>query len=372
MAVSVVSALAAAAQVQDPQAYVRCADVEVVDGELWVATGARVVKIEKATGAQTEFVIDEVNENGQFTVNNIAAHGGDDIWFSCSVAGTAHYDGAEFTVENGLQATASKRCSRVAVDGDGIPWASTGVGGIWGLDGGAWSQDYPYGGEGVGMYYTTGMAFDSEGLLWWTGSMIADGLGYCSPKDGWQSVTGQNNELMEAFAGFQFVSLAIDEAGTKWMGLNWPAVAAYHKDGTWERIELVTEFEDGVDYAYNAYDAQVGPDGRVWVAYKQSLFAINADKTVEELKIPLDADAGVITCFKHDGDVIWIGTSKGWLCKWDGTAVEHFNLSAGVESVAADSESDDAPTYDIYGRRVERTVPGNIYIRGGRKFVEVR
>lgn len=345
----------------------RCNDVETVGDNVWVATGARVVRIEKATGAQTEFVVDEVNEIGQYMVNNIAAHGGDDIWFSCSVAGTAHYDGAEFTVENGLQAMASKMCRRVAVDGDGNPWASTGIGGIWSLDGNRWSQTYPYCGEGVGMFYTTGMAFDMEGTLWWMSSQMSEGFGYCAPGAGWQAVTAQNNGLYEALADYKFTSLAIDGGDTKWLGLNWPEVVAYHKDGTWERIKLISDFENGVDYVFDVNDAQTGPDGRIWVAYKQSLFAVGTGNSVEETRIPLDVEAGIITCFKHDGDVIWIGTSKGGLYKWTGSSVEHFDLSAGVERVATDGAADETPIYDLHGRRVERMVPGQIYVRGGRK-----
>lgn len=42
------------------------------------------------------------------------------------------------------------------------------------------------------------------------------------------------------------------------------------------------------------------------------------------------------------------------------------NSADGIEADAAGS---DATVYDVFGRRVRLTVPGSVYIRGGKKFV---
>lgn len=52
----------------------------------------------------------------------------------------------------------------------------------------------------------------------------------------------------------------------------------------------------------------------------------------------------------------------------DGKLVYGKNPGAGMSVVGSDELSDDT-TYDVLGRRVDTTIPGSIYIRGGKKFV---
>ncbi|MDE6393532.1 MAG: hypothetical protein K2L59_09740 [Muribaculaceae bacterium] len=40
-----------------------------------------------------------------------------------------------------------------------------------------------------------------------------------------------------------------------------------------------------------------------------------------------------------------------------------------VDGIEADAAGSDAPVYDVFGRRIDTTVPGSVYIRGGKKFV---
>jgi hypothetical protein len=42
---------------------------------------------------------------------------------------------------------------------------------------------------------------------------------------------------------------------------------------------------------------------------------------------------------------------------------------SGIEAIAADNTTTNGAIYDIYGRRVQHTVPGNIYICNGKKFI---
>lgn len=42
---------------------------------------------------------------------------------------------------------------------------------------------------------------------------------------------------------------------------------------------------------------------------------------------------------------------------------------SGIEAIAADNATTNGAIYDIYGRRVQHTVPGNIYICNGKKFI---
>ncbi len=43
--------------------------------------------------------------------------------------------------------------------------------------------------------------------------------------------------------------------------------------------------------------------------------------------------------------------------------------TAGVEGVTLPTADEDLPVYGLDGRRVKTTVPGHIYIKGGKKFV---
>ncbi len=52
----------------------------------------------------------------------------------------------------------------------------------------------------------------------------------------------------------------------------------------------------------------------------------------------------------------------------DGKLIYGKNPGAGISSLISDELSDEA-TYDVLGRRVRSTVPGSLYIRGGKKFV---
>ncbi len=40
-----------------------------------------------------------------------------------------------------------------------------------------------------------------------------------------------------------------------------------------------------------------------------------------------------------------------------------------VDGIEADAAGSNAPVYDVFGRRVRSTIPGSVYIRGGKKFV---
>lgn len=44
--------------------------------------------------------------------------------------------------------------------------------------------------------------------------------------------------------------------------------------------------------------------------------------------------------------------------------------SAGIEFVSTDEKEKDNNTYDLFGRKVETPIPGNVYIRNGVKFIQ--
>jgi Tfp pilus assembly major pilin PilA len=45
------------------------------------------------------------------------------------------------------------------------------------------------------------------------------------------------------------------------------------------------------------------------------------------------------------------------------------SISAGVDDITIDAANDDAPTYDLYGRRVFNLQDGQLYVRKGQKFI---
>ena len=77
-------------------------------------------------------------------------------------------------------------------------------------------------------------------------------------------------------------------------------------------------------------------------------------------------------CFPEPDNGIFLGGFRE--CIEDGEVIftfADFGDPGSVDGIADDSASaiaDDA-TYDVMGRRVSSTVPGSVYIRGGRKFV---
>lgn len=69
-----------------------------------------------------------------------------------------------------------------------------------------------------------------------------------------------------------------------------------------------------------------------------------------------------------------VGTSDSYRAAWGWDYFTNFietdNFpSAGVVEVSRDVMGQNCPTYDLYGRKVERLIPGNIYICGGKKFI---
>lgn len=344
-------------------------DIEVVGNDLWLAQGATIIKRDKTTGEQMRFTLEDYDRFTSGNVCNIAAKSADDVWFSCSWAGIVHYDGEKFELSNQMGATQTLRCYFVAFDNEGALWASLGYGGFSRLVDGLWVKTYEYeGSEFYAAYHNTGMAFDSNNKMWWTANQSMDGFGYCSPEAGWNAISSEN-DFYDLYGSYSFNTLAIDSDDNKWLGVKGSQMLKYGAEGNPQLFSLVNVFHDG-DNTAPVYDAQVGPDGRIWVAVRNALYAFTGKDDIERVEIPFAESDVRIRSFKHDGDGIWLGTAEHGLFYWHDGQLESVDLSAGVDDVIADVSDDTAaPTYDIMGRRVERTVPGCLYIRAGRKFV---
>lgn len=212
------------------------------------------------------------------------------------------------------------------------------------------------------------MAFDTDNKMWWSASQPLDGFGYCAPETGWLAISN-NDDFHNQYGTCTFNSLAIDTDNNKWLGVKGSAILKYGADGSTQLFTLFDVFHDG-DNTAPVLDVQIGPDGRVWAANGHSLYAFTGKDDLERIEIPFPEEDVTISCFKHDGDGIWIGTAGHGLFHWREGRFESVDLSAGVRDIAADEIADrEAPVYDIMGRKVERTTPGNLYIRGGHKFV---
>lgn len=68
--------------------------------------------------------------------------------------------------------------------------------------------------------------------------------------------------------------------------------------------------------------------------------------------------------------------NKAYLYKEDGFGNAKVRIisereAAGIDNIAVDMDEDSgsAAIYDLYGRRVTNTIPGNLYIRNGKKFI---
>lgn len=61
-------------------------------------------------------------------------------------------------------------------------------------------------------------------------------------------------------------------------------------------------------------------------------------------------------------------TAPGWDYMTNFIETDDFP-AAGIESVATDRNEQDGITYDLFGRKVKKLYPGNIYIRNGKKLL---
>lgn len=346
-----------------------CADIEVSGDNVWVAVGAELIKLDKIGGNQTRYVIDADNVNSQSSVVNIAADAAGNVWAACGFAGVARFDGSALTVAK--PATGGHDyCSRIALAADGTPMAALGYGGFYSNVGGQWTKVYEYGGSDIyGGYANNGLAFDSDGRLWWTATQSTDGFGYCSATDGWHAVS-RETAFVTDYGSYQPTSLAVDDKGVKLIGVRGASFIKYDADGTTGVVALPAQ-ADEAEMSMPVRDIQALHGGKVMMAYGASIYSVvytPAEGSAERVDLPLAAGE-TVTCFCPDGDGLFVGTSEGNLYFWDGSALNPLDIHAGVEQVAADVADDDAPTYNIMGHRVETIVPGNLYIRAGRKFI---
>lgn len=348
----------------------RCNDIQLTGDDLWIAVDGSVLKRNLSTGRQTElFNFANHEQSSADAVYNIAAKASDDVWVSCGKAGVAHYDGEKVELSNSVGASASSRCRFVGFDRNGTLWAALGYGGFSKYESGEWHNAYDYRGSDIySSYYVTGMSFDSGNKMWWSASQPRDGFGYCSPETEWCAIS-DSDDFYNQYGTHTLNSLAIDTDNNKWLGVKGSSILKYGADESTQLFTLYEVFHDG-DNTAPVLDVQIGPDGRVWVANGHSLCAFTCKDDIERIEIPFPEKDVVITCFKHEGDGIWIGTDAHGLFHWQGGRLESVNLSAGVCDITADETVDrETPVYDIMGRTVKRTVPGNLYIRGGHKFI---
>lgn len=349
---------------------IRCNDIQLAGNDLLIAVDGTVLKRNLTTGEQTElFNFGNYSQSPADVVYNIAVKSPDDVWISCGKAGVAHYDGENFELSNSVGAIASSRCRFVAFDRDGTLWAALGYGGFSKYENGEWHKTYEYLGSGIySNYYVNGVVFDSNNKMWWSANQPREGFGYCTPETGWHAISDET-EFYNKYGTCTFNSLTIDADNNKWLGVRGSGILKYGANGTTLLFPLFTEFHDGDNIA-PVDDAQVGPDGRVWVANGHSLYAFTGQDDIEAIEIPFPEDDATICCFKHDNDGIWIGTAAHGLFLWRNGQLESVNLSAGVCDIVPNETIDrETPIYDIMGRKVNHTEAGNLYIRGGRKFV---
>lgn len=338
--------------------------IAVAGDNLWLAADKGVVRYDKTTGIGEVFPLEGYEAASRRRVMDVAIAGDGTVWAACGSAGVARYDGSAMTFSNEMNARSDRPCDIITAGPGGTIWAALGYGGLWSCADGSWTQQYQYAGSDTySAYHNSGLAFDALGTPWWTANAANDGFGYCDAEAGWVCLSRDNPDLNENTPQ----SLAIDGRGDKWIGCRWPRIIRYSATGDVEVIPLATI--DGNDsYAVPVYDVQTGPDGRVWGAYKRSLYSVGGVDDVERIDIPIPAD-DMISSFKHDGDVIWIGTINNGLYRWAAGSLSHLDINAGIERVAADETARESDAvYDLTGRRVTLPAPAAVYIRGGKKF----
>lgn len=342
----------------------RCTDIQLAGDDLWIVVDSKIVKHNRITGEQTElFNLGSYSQFSNVVIYNAVVKSSDDVWFSCGKAGIAHYDGEKVELSNSVGAEPFSPCCLLKQDRNGILWAALGYGGFNKYEDGEWSNAYEYCGTGIySGYYVTGLDFDSANKMWWSANQPHEGFGYCTNEAGWHTLSNKADLYM-------FNSLAIDTDNNKWLGVKGSSILKYGADESIQLFTLFNVLHDG-DNSAPVFDVQIGPDGRVWAANGHSLYAFTSKDDIESIEIPFQEKDVIITCFKHDGNGIWIGTATHGLFHWQGQQLESIYLPAGVSDITADATVDrETPVYDIMGRKVDHTKPGNLYIRGAHKFI---
>ena len=85
---------------------------------------------------------------------------------------------------------------------------------------------------------------------------------------------------------------------------------------------------------------------------------------------PLSTDAAVLGFFKPSATIPQVSANRGFFEKVVGEALRlNFgNVVSGIETIEANAQNN-APIFDLSGRRVMKTVKGGLYIQNGRKFI---
>lgn len=85
---------------------------------------------------------------------------------------------------------------------------------------------------------------------------------------------------------------------------------------------------------------------------------------------PLSTDVTVLGFFKPSASIDQVSANRGFFEKVVGEALRlNFgNVVSGIETIEANAQNN-APIFDLSGRRVMKTVKGGLYIQNGRKFI---
>lgn len=336
--------------------------MEKSDGGFWVTSSEGVALYNASGNSFTTYKVEDVRLDAPVNLYGIAVNGADDVWFGSTGSYVAHYNGYDFQ----LVATPARMSRVVDIDANGKLWVGASERGLMCYDGSKWKT---YEIESISSsLFSQGVKVDESDCTVWSAMSngMGGGFGYIDP-EGWHSVSLASESFKDA-TGDSFSSLAIDADGCKWLGLYGGRVCRFRNIDDYQMINL-NDNEPSEMSTYWSNDVHAGPDAKMWVACHHSLYAIGVSGDVEETHISLGDEDGEITCFLHDGDAMWIGTSKGGLLRWKSGQLSRVNLSAGVVEITMEPEDSDAPAYDIMGRRVESVVPGTVYIKAGRKFV---
>lgn len=141
------------------------------------------------------------------------------------------------------------------------------------------------------------------------------------------------------------------------------------------RIDKEANTIQGVDYLFSTCTT-FGPDPKVqlWAGDTETLVAevtpyqntmVNCFMVSADFPdIPLDTERGNTIVLTEGSVVSTTGDPVG-----NQRTVLSVPDHAGIHSMDISEEASGLPVYDIYGRRISNPVKGEVYIRGGRKYV---
>lgn len=347
--------------------------VAVIGDDVWATTVNGVVRYTPSTG-ESKWFFQGSQSNSDYCWD-IVPDGQGGVVIGSSSRGVVTIVGDEVgyldfgDFQSSVSGTAPTACHALTFDDAGRLWIGAKYDGLLRRADGRWTAIAPGMSQLSSMFRHTAVKCDAQGAVWLASNAgYEHALGRYTDDGGYEALGTVVSAMISDWSG-NFNSMAIEADGRVLLCDSYSGIYRYDRvAATMEHIAL----PDGIgqDGSALAFDVHVAADGAILVACRDMLLTYDGERWTT-VRLPISYPDEYATCLAIDGHRRWVGTNTARLVKVDaGGSVDAVDLSvAGLDIVAADEAMTAAPVYDVMGRRVSVTVPGQLYIKAGHKFV---